>query len=653
MPINNSSHDQLETSLAEIDWDALTQGRTYYPSPARWDDQLLYFLLVDRFSDGSEVGGYADLAGQSVVGVPGRATPLFRFPEDAYTADRAGWFEAGKRFCGGTIAGLRSKLGYLSRLGVDAIWVSPVFRNPQWQDGAYHGYGIQNFLDVDPRFGTREELRQLVEEAHAQGLRVILDIIFNHSGDVFDYAADRYWNAPDGKPLAAPDPRWDGRDYAVKGWRDGTGDPRLPFARLDPGDPGHWPDAGVWPSELQSPEAFSRRGVIHNWDHDPEHRQGDFLSLKDLHHGTSALDPDLQRRAESFQAAPSLFALARAFCFWIAYADVDGFRIDTVKHMEPGAVRIFANVVHEFAQSLGKERFYLIGEITGGRRNAVEVMRATGIDAALGIDDIPDRLEFLAKGFRSPKEYFQLFRNSLLEGLGGHQWYGEHIVNGFDDHDQVGADRKFRFAGDKANQGWRFLPLAIGINLTTLGIPCLYYGTEQGFDGYDSRTDPKDTGYSDVLLRECMFGGPFGSLQSSGRHFFREDHPLYRLIRELADLRRSHMPLRRGRQYLRSLSRDGQSFFVPEKVGDAFRFAFAWSRIFADNELLVVANTDPDQTFNLWFTLDHGLTPPGTHLRCLFSTDLTQRGASALVEARNGAAVRLTVPPAGLAVWGR
>ena len=92
--------------------------------------------------------------------------------------------------------------------------------------------------------------------------------------------------------------------------------------------------------------------------------------------------------------------------FWIAYADIDGFRVDTVKHMDPGATRFFTSVIHEFTERIGKENFYLIGEITGGRDLAFTTLETTGLDAALGIDDIPDRLEYLVKGYRSPDGYF-------------------------------------------------------------------------------------------------------------------------------------------------------------------------------------------------------------------------------------------------------
>lgn len=99
-------------------------------------------------------------------------------------------------------------------------------------------------------------------------------------------------------------------------------------------------------------------------------------------------------------------------------------------------------------------------------------METTGLNAALGIDDIPDKLEYLAKGYRNPQSYFSLFRNSVLVGKGSHIWYGKHIVTLFDDHDQVRkGGNKARFCGDTLNRGHAHLPSVVALNLTTMGIP--------------------------------------------------------------------------------------------------------------------------------------------------------------------------------------
>ncbi len=654
--MTGNHHEPRKRRLQDIDLSAVTRDRSYYPSPANWQDEVLYFLFVDRFSDGREYGGFADLQNGTVTGPGGqRSTPLFRYPEDAGTADFQPWFDSGKTWCGGTLAGLKDKLGYLSRLGVTAIWLSPVFKQVTGSHD-YHGYGIQNFLDVDPHYGTREELQELVAAAHQLDIRVILDIILNHAGDVFAYRGNhRYFYDR-------------GQQWPVQGFRQAHGDPgTLPFGEIDTSlHPGAWPDGAVWPAEFQKPDVWTRRGEIRGWDSYPEFVEGDFYALKDLDHGSGALDPalewDFRRRIQAFQPSQTLHDLAQVYKWWIAYADIDGFRVDTVKHMEPGATRVFANAIHEFAQSIGKENFSIIGEVTGGRARAVTTVDTTGIDAALGIDDIQDKLEFLVKGWRSPgnpqtqvqEGYFDLFRNSELDDKSTHQWYGKHIVVMFDDHDQVGVDHKFRFFGDHSDS-YRLLRAALGLNLTSAGIPCIYYGTEQGFNGRDPRTgnDDSDKAYSDVFLRECMFGGPFGSLQSTGRHFFNEQHEVYQFLQALAALRRQHLALRRGRQYLRQVSptgRDGD-FHYPQPIGGELRWVIAWSRIFADREYVCVINTDVSRPLTVWVTVDASLNPPGTGMTCLLSTDASQTRSPTTVMAANGAAIRIVVPPAGFSVY--
>lgn len=609
-------------TLAEIDFAALTR-RPFHPSPAAWEDQVFYFLLVDRFSDGRETG-YRDNAGDPVT--TGTTPPLTAAEHGNAVRDEtdaAAWREAGARFVGGTLRGATSKIGYLARLGVTALWISPVLKQPPWTE-AYHGYGVQDFLAVEPRFGSREDLRTLVETAHAHGIHVILDVILNHAGPVFDYAADRY---PTGGGM---DPRWDGQPYAVAGWKDARGHPTLPFDQptLDP-------DAAVWPRELQAGANFSRRGRIDSWDWYPEFLEGDFFDLKDIDLGAGDID--------HFRVSPALRALTRAYQYWIAYADLDGFRVDTVKHMDPGAARYFTACIHEFAQSIGKERFILIGEITGGRANAFALREATGINAALGIDDIPDKLEYLAKGYRNPADYFGLFRNSFELGKDSHTWFRDKVVTLYDDHDQVrkGND-KARFCAD----GRQALAAnALALNALTLGIPCIYYGSEQGFDG---------AGGNDRYIREAMFGGDFGAFRSRGRHCFDETHPLYRSLAAVLAVRREHLALRRGRQYLRAISGNGQDFGEPQMIGGELRSVVAWSRLFLDREWLCAINTDADAERAAWVGLDFELSPPGARLVCLYASDPAQIGSALVVAAPrpDWHAVWLALPAAGCAIYG-
>jgi glycosidase len=670
MAVDHRTHDQIERRLRDVDLQAYAAG-PHHPSPDSWQDQLLYFVMLDRFSDGQERGTFVDANGQTRdayrdnagARVAAGTTPLFDFVADAFTAERRSWADAGGTWCGGTLAGLRSKLGYLRRLGVTGIWISPVFKQVQKtydlagdrlvDTHSYHGYGIQNFIDVDPRFGTRQDLRDLVDEAHRLGLYVILDVILNHAGDVFEYDADRYSFGKDNKPLGINpagrqivDARWDGGTYPARGYRNSFGAAVVPFGAVDETAlPGAWPNDAIWPAELQPPATFGRQGRITGWDHDPEFIEGDFESLKEIHHGHHDRDAGGARLIGDFHPSAALMHVVQAYKFWIAYADVDGYRVDTVKHMERGATRLFASAMHEFAQSLGKERFFLLGEITGGRQNAFETMTLTGLDAALGIDDVAEKMEYLPKGYRDARTYFDLFRNAWEVGQDSHVWLGQHLVTMFDDHDKVGRAKR-RYCGDKLNRGYDLLVPALALNLATLGIPCLYYGTEQGFDG---------DGDNDRFLRECMFGGPFGSLQSANRHFFNEEHPIYRRISEIAGVVRRKIALRRGRQYLRQISapEDGSSFGYPHMIDGQMRSVVPWSRLFNDREVLCAINTDPDEPRTAWVTIDASLHAVDDQLTCVYSTDEdeVEVGHQLAVEARNGKAVLLTVPAAGFVVF--
>lgn len=629
----SSGDHMVEQRLADLDIVALRNGRTYHPSPIAWEDQVLYFLLVDRFSDGQE-HGYRDNAGQIVTaGSTAPFTPSDRDNAIDTESDAAVWRESGNRWVGGSLKGLQSKLGYLKRLGVTAIWVSPIFKQVAFNE-TYHGYGIQNFLDVDPHIGTREDLRDLVTAAHELGMYVILDVILNHTGDVFDYNADRYVT-PDGHGGTFVDPRWDGNPYAVRGYRDSTGAPSLPFGPVDlAAHPTAWPDGAIWPAELQPRATFSQLGHISNMDNDPEFRQGDFFSLKDVAQGSGSLD--------DYQPSAALEAACQAYKFWIAYADVDGFRVDAVKHMDLGATRFFASVMHEVTQDLGKENFYLIGEITGGRDRAYTTLEDTGLDAALGLDDTAARLESFVKGRGNPADYFDLFRNSLLIDKGSHTWFRNKLVTMLDDHDLVRqGDHKHRFCA--LDPDFQKLALsAMATNATTLGIPCLYYGSEQLFDG---------EGGSDRYIREAMFGGAFGPFRSRNRHLFDEDGAVFKALAAIHAVRRQESCLRRGRQYLREISGDGQHFGVPQMVGGQLRSIVAWSRILDTREVLVVTNTDPASSKTAWVTVDHGLHPPTSQLTCRYSTDSGQIGATLSVQPQNGSAVEVTLPPGGFAIW--
>ncbi|HEX2954786.1 MAG TPA: alpha-amylase family glycosyl hydrolase, partial [Bacillota bacterium] len=493
-------------SLSEIDIKALCHGKTFFPSPTAWEDLVIYFLLPDRFSDGHE-SDYIDNDG---VKVTNGITPLYReFDRNEATTEEEQrvWREAGGRWVGGKIKGITSKIGYLKRLGVSAIWVGPVYKQVPFQP-TYHGYGIQNYLEIDEHLGTVDDFKALVEMAHQNGIYVIMDIILNHAGHVFSYEPE-VCTYQDEKGSF---PRWNGATFPVKGFNNAAGLPTIPFQPWAP-ENAAGPDDAVWPGEFQNPETFTQKGRMVDPDNYPEYIDGDFEYLKDLHLGTGSID--------NYSPSSALKSLCEVYKYWIALTDLDGFRMDTVKHMDKGAVRYFAWTIHEFAQSIGKENFYLIGEISGPREYAFHTLEETGLDAALGLDGVQDKMEYLVKGERNPQEYFDLFTNSMLVGKESHAWFRNKVVASFDDHDQIRKGRhKARFCSALEPGQAKLLMLNVSaLNAFSLGIPCIYYGSEQCFDG---------EGDNDQYIREAMFGGDFGPFRSRHRHCFNEDEWVYR-----------------------------------------------------------------------------------------------------------------------------
>jgi glycosidase len=635
MPITRISDIQIHQVIG-------SQGN-YFPSPTHWEDETLYFLLLDRFSDGNE-DNFVDNGGNTVTtGTTPLFTPADRDNAIQNGASAAAWRNAGTVFIGGNLKGVTSKIGYLKRLGISAIWLSPVLKQVR-VDNTYHGYGIQNFLDVDPHFGTAADLKNLVATAHANNIRVVLDIILNHTGQVFLYNPDRY-DTVDANGNHFLDPRWDGNSYAVAGFRDQNGAATFPFVTISTGgNPAAFLDSAVWPVEFQDPSNFTQRGRISNFDNFPEFLDGDFFTLKDLHHGTRVLDSSGNDQIDNYIVAPTLRNLCESYKFWIAFADLDGFRIDTVKHMDPGATRFFAGVIHEFAESIGKDNFCLIAEITGGRTRAYDTEEITGVDCALGIDDVQDKLEFLTKGFRNPSDYFDLFRNSLLVRKDSHVWFRDKVVTMTDDHDQIRkGQQKARFCA--TDRGSDLLIAMLGLNISTLGIPCVYYGTEQAFDGEGGGDG------ADRYIRESMFGGAFGAFRTKGRHFFDEGAGGYVELKKLLTLRAKEPSLRRGRQFLREISGDGVHFGLPQMINNQIRSVVPWSRIFVDQELVCAINTDPDNNRTAWVTIDNSLHNAGDQLTCVYSSDGGQLSSKVTVESRNGKAGQITVPRGGFVVF--
>ena len=575
-------------SITEIDWEAL-RSRPFTPSPEQWNDQVVYFLLIDRFSDGKET------------------------PETAYSgehrdsaiqteADAERWRAAGYTFCGGTLNGVRSKLDYLSNLGITTLWLSPVLQQPIYDPTTYHGYATQNFLAIDHRFGTQEDFQSLVAEAHQLGIYVVLDIVVNHAGHVFDY---------DVPVCSETEPRFHQTGtHPVVFFHDASGQSTIPFGPIDlEYYPEAWPYGAIWPKELQSADTFNRRGCISNWEHPDEYLHGDFKFLKDINMGVE--------KEEVFYPSEALLTLIKVYQYWMAYADLDGFRLDAVKHMGIQATQYFVTEIQNFAKELGKQNFAIFGEIPGGEQQAHTTLHQTGLTAALALLDIPQNLELMMKGATDAVNYFQYFHSTQSEQAKEQQitWKKNEIVLFLDDHDQIRKNfDKARFAFGPESASRRLLP-ALATLVCSAGIPCLYYGSELAFDGQGSH---------DRYIRETMFASEFGAFRSRGCHFFDQQHQIYVALQRLLAVRKQSLALCRGEQQLLEISGDGEHYGYPSLIGKEMKSVLAWMR-WTDHEwMFCLVSNDPVDTQSVWIELPNLFPRDVQEITCVFSSTASQ-----------------------------
>ena len=576
---------------------------SYYPSPVNnWQDETLYFLLPDRFSDGQEAGrtmlDRTQLASVRGTGWNWKA-----------------WSDSGRgRWQGGTIRGIRSKLQYLKDLHISAIWIGPVFRQRRELD-TFHGYSIQNFVDIDPHFGTAQDLVDLVSAAHDIGLRIILDIVFHHSGNNWLYDGPTDLPPYDAYPS----------QYEFGNWRNDHGLPTSPGAVLTEND-------GVWPLEIQDPNCYMRAGITEDLNNGPNDGPDDGT----LPYRRSDFPPDGLRCFNPF-SGNTLSDLALCYKYWIALTDCDGFRIDTVKHITVNVARAFCGSIKEFADALGKHDFFLVSEIGGGdfiEREYLDNIDAHKMNAALDIGDARRNLRLIGKGLEKASDYFKRYLDD--PDVGESRLLGSRLVSVLDDHDNLNVERtRMSWQASSEHQ----IVAGVALQLFTLTIPCIYYGTEQAFSFYAPEADQieflmgEGWGTSDHFLREAMFGpehpqvpgirgvgndlsmpgfGPFGT---TGHHCFDPTNAAYLRIRHLLEVRSKFNTLRRGRQYQRPTAQFGWNN-LDYPAGELI----AWSRILDDHEALCIVNGNGGLMKSGEILVDASLNVPGSVMQVVANT---------------------------------
>jgi len=386
-----------------------------------WDGAVLYFVILDRFVDGD--------------------------PDNNADVDRQGRGS----FHGGDLAGLVAHLDEIADLGCTALWITPVVQqipgyvsSVGFFDWAYHGYWADDFYAIDPRFGTEAQLAELVQACHARGIKVLLDVVYNHCGYGSHYLQER------------------GRAWLRFGSYCGQDDLTQCLSEL--------PDF-----KTDNPEVR-------------EYLLGAHLGLA--------------RRV-----------------------GVDGFRLDTVKHVEHDFWRLHRERTRA---ELGAD-FFLVGEVWGGDAQVLDPwFEPDEMDAGFDFSFQGSATGFaLGRGRPIAFDRYLDQREKVRAG-----YLVSHYLSS---HDTDGAF--LTLGGDR-----ELLRLCVALQMTARGMPCVFYGEEVG---RQIGTWPEN--------RTDMPWGDRGLLPGAG---VARDEALRAYYKQLIAIRRTHPALWRGERKGVSFGKD-------------------------------------------------------------------------------------------------
>ncbi|WP_419321038.1 alpha-amylase family glycosyl hydrolase [Caulobacter sp. ErkDOM-E] len=509
-------------------------------------DEVIYFVLPDRFANGDAVNDRGGLTGSPLV--------------TGFDPARADFYH------GGDLQGLTQRLDYIQGLGATAVWLAPIFRNkpvqgsPGRESAAHHGYWITDFTDVDPHFGTRAQFKAFVDAAHARGMKVYMDIIANHTADVIQYRecpandcgyrgkADYPYARRGGLAGAAINEGFDGRD----------------FARLTRPDYAYSPYVPTGEATVKTPAWLNDLTYYHN--------RGDSTFA-----GESSLDGDFAGLDDLFTENPRVVqGFIDIYGQWIDDFGIDGYRIDTARHVAPAFWRAFIPAMRARAKARGIENFHIFGEVFDS--DVATLARHTRVDGFPAVLDFAFQstvTEIVARKAGTDRLARVFASDAVYEGgeataLQLPTFLGNHDMGRFG-HFVLQAN-----PGISDTELLDRVTLGHALMMFSRGVPTLYYGDEQGFTG--------DGGYADS--REDMFASQVasyndnrlvGNTAKAAADSYRTDGLLYRRIADMAKIRSGHAVLRSGRQVLRAQS---------DKPG-----ILAFSRLGEPGEYLVVYNT--------------------------------------------------------------
>ncbi|BCJ39804.1 hypothetical protein GCM10010168_26640 [Actinoplanes ianthinogenes] len=511
-------------------------------------DENFYFVMADRFDNGDTDNDTGGLGDDRLV--------------SGFDPTQRGFYN------GGDLAGLRRRLDYIEGLGTTSIWLTPSFKNKavQLEDGpsaGYHGYWITDFTKIDPHLGTNEDLRALIDAAHQRGMKVYFDIITNHTADVIGYAqgARRPYVSKDAVPYRTAAGRpFDDRDYAGTN-RFPALDPAVSFPYTPVLDPAER-NLKV-PAWLNDVTLYHNRGDTTFTGENSYY--GDFFGLDDL-----------------FTENPRVVrGMIDIYETWIRDFGVDGFRIDTMRHVDDAFWQQFGPEVLAYARAHGKPEFFMFGEVYDTSRPFGSHFTTT--DRMQAVLDFP--FQDAARTFASRSGP----AGALAQFFEGDDWYTDADSNVYQlptflgNHD-MGRIGTFVVTDNPGAGDAEWLArdrLAHELLYFSRGNPVVYYGDEQGFTGAGGGQDSRQSMFASKVpeyLKDDLLGTDATHAQDN----FVDSHPLYRTISGLAALTRRYPALRDGAHQ--------------NRYADAQAGVYAFSRIDREHQReYVVALNDSEQ----------------------------------------------------------
>jgi alpha-amylase len=477
----------------------------------------IYFVMTDRYANGDPSNDTGGVSGTRDV--------------TGYDPTSTAWWHGGdfKGLTGSCTDPLHG-LARIKALGFNAIWVTPPVVNQVslGGSGGYHGYWGLDFTRVDPHLGTNDDFANFVSCAHGLGMKVIMDVVVNHTGDIIRLAGAGYSSKPyrdcHGKVF---DPaRYTSRTFPCLSL---AGMPRRPIVPAGERN-------AKSPAWLNDPLNYHDRGDLSFSGPCDETclEQGDFFGLDDLF----TEKPNVEK------------GLARIYADWIARYKLDGFRVDTARHLNAAFFRLWVPQILTAANAAGVSDFQIFGEVsTADDLQLSTYVRDRGLPDVLDFPFQADATQFvagrvsadvLARRF-ADDDYFRLpdGRDPMPVTFLGNHDMGRAAF-------QV-ATAGVGFGSDLLQR------LLLGYDLLYFlrGAPVVMYGDEVGMIGtggdQQARQDMFPTQVADWKTQPRVGSPPIGD----GSSFDVTDNPIEIRLRRLSQLRDQNPALATGASIVR------------------------------------------------------------------------------------------------------